>query len=328
MTDTNSTDQNDQIEKIEDQDLLTGVLGTLYRKLTMGNDDRIRSNQQFFAWLPTGYAVTPESMRFMKTLMGESASDAKTMQEASEVVHAAEKVRLAKEQARAEAVANGQDVPDGEDVITPDVQAAQSEADKVYQRNRDTAERLEQAAQFSEILNQVPAVPEFDTDKPQAMVLYQSQTDVRHVFNSVLRMCETASYKLSDDDKKKIARLRNLFVEKYEETDLITEEKVTKYRQSRLYEQYQTHMMAYETAMMEYQNLRTEAMAGTIPGATMRFATQGPVLENRVKFAHNAWVMNGRKNDVDRVAAYLESAGLRDAGLIKSELFARQRSIQ
>ncbi|MBT8410819.1 MAG: hypothetical protein KJP02_03345 [Octadecabacter sp.] len=309
--------QNEQMKDIEDQDLLTGVLGALYEKLTMGNDDALRDGGQFLAWEPVGIACTPEGMRFMQGLMGEGEFDKATRESVAQMAQATKMVEDAKAAA---------DENEGDTDQDPGVLAAISEADKIYQREKDSYERLVQAAEFSRMLNKVPAVPEFEDGKARAMILHNPQNDVISVYQNLLRMSETASYKISEKDKAKIERLRGLFWEKFEEEDLITEEKVTKWRKSRLMTEYERCMMDYEVAMMAFQNAKAEAASGRVAGAAARFAMTGPILQNKVRFARDQWETSGRKTDVEKVAAYIGSVGMRDAGLIKADLLARMES--
>lgn len=309
--------QNEQIQDIQDQNLLTGVLGALYQKLTMGNDDSLRDSGQFFAWEPAGISVTPQGMRFMQGLMGEGEFDKATRESVAQLANATNKIKLAKEKAEED----GADVEQDQGVLD-----AITEADKVYQREKDSYERFVQAAEFSRMLNKVPAVPEFEDGKARAMILHNPQNDVIGVYQTILRFSETASYKISDEDKAKIKRLRGLFTEEYEEEDLITEEKVTKYRKSRLVTEYERCMMDYEMAMMAFQNAKAEAAAGRVAGAAAKFAMTGPILQNKVRFAKDQWETTGRKTDVEKVAAFIASAGMRDAALIKRELLGRMEA--
>jgi len=121
------------MDQIKEADLLTGVLGVLYQKLTMGDDSNIRKNNQFFAWLPSGMALSPKTLQFMKGLMGESPMSPSEMAAAQAVANAT------KQKAEAElAIENGADPAEYEAVI--------SEADKVYEREKDAHERLQAAA--------------------------------------------------------------------------------------------------------------------------------------------------------------------------------------
>ena len=309
--------QNEQMEDIQDQNLLTGVLGALYEKLTMGNDDALRDSGQFFAWEPVGTPVTPEGMRFMQGLMGEGEFDRATRESVAQLAAATQKI----EEAKAKAETEG-----GDTAQNPGVLDAISEADKIYQREKDSYERLVQAAEFSRLLNKVPAVPEFEDGKARAMILHNPQNDVIGVYQTILRFSETASYKISDKDKAKIKRLRGLFWEQYEEEDLITEEKVTKWRKSRLLKEYERCMLDYETAMMTFQNAKAEAASGRVAGAAAKFAMTGPILQNKVKFAKDQWETSGRKSDVEKVAAFIASVGMRDAALIKADLLSRMEA--
>lgn len=318
-TKVGETKLSDGMKEVLEEDLLTGMLGELYKKITFGNEDALRANNQFLAFDPVGQAVTADGMKFLKGLAGESALDRASAIAVAQMTMAGEKVASAVETAEAEGTA-----PEDH----PDVIAALSEADVIRQREADTYERIEQAMQFSGLLNAVPNVPEFEDGKPRSMIMYGSSVDVIDSYRNILRFCETASYKLTDEEKAKIERLRGLFWEKYEETDLITEEKVTKWRKSRLMTEYERTMHAYEAAEMEYQTLRTDAVSGTVPGAAMRFATQGSILRNRVRQAMDEWTIAGRKTDVERVAAFLEAQGLRDAGLRKRELLDQMRAVR
>lgn len=309
--------QNEQIQDVQDQDLLTGVLGALYEKLTLGNDDALRDSGQFFAWEPVGIPVTPKGMRFMQGLMGEGEFDKATRESVAQLANATNKIKEAKNKAEEE----GADTEQDQGVLD-----AITEADKIYQREKDSYERLVQAAEFSRMLNQVPAVPEFEDGKARSMILHNPQNDVIGVYQNILRFSETASYKISEKDKAKIKRLRGLFWEEYEEEDLITEEKVTKYRKSRLMTEYERCMMEYEIAMMAFQNAKAEAASGRIAGAAAKFAMTGPILQNKVRFARDQWEMSGRKSDVDKVSAFTASVGMRDGGLIKRELLGRMEA--
>ncbi|MEM6888310.1 MAG: hypothetical protein AAF636_09270 [Pseudomonadota bacterium] len=316
MADTG--ERSNQVQNVVEEALFTGALSALYKQLfAPEGDDLLRKTNQFVAWLPGGHAVDKGGLRFANGLAGEC-----TLGRADSI--AVQKIRNAGDrisQAVARSEAKGEMAQD-----TPDVIAALEEAEMIREANQDAFARLEQAIDIADLFNQIPDVPNFGKDAPRATALHRSGADVMDVYCNLLRFCDTASYETTPAEIAKIKRLRALFFEEFEEQDTVSGKRVRRWRKSRLLSEYERTMRDYETAETEFQLLCRQATGGMVPGAKMRFSTKGAILRNRVRFAMDQWSTFGRKNDVERVVAYLECQGFRDAGLIKRDLLDKMCS--
>ncbi len=94
-----------------------------------------------------------------------------------------------------------------------------------------------------------------------------------------------------------------------------TEEKINALREKiePLWERYEEKRKAYEDAVSEFNNLRSNAMAGTEPRYVHEYSMNASTYQLKIKSAMNDWVVEGHKNEVEAVLSRIDLLG-RESG--------------
>lgn len=195
----------------------------------------------------------------------------------------------------------------------------------------DEAERARKFAKARDFANFVDFVPRpdgtFDAEA-QVSVFDNGIGRLSDEYERVLRMSQVTNNELTEEQEEKLEKFRGLLRTTTTETDIITDEKTTVTTDSELIKTYNEKMAAYEAAALEYNNLRIDALSGTVDGANARFAVNGPVLKRKVRAALDAWESVGRRSDVERITAYIAQVTGRSMVLHKRNLIDAFESSQ
>lgn len=86
------------------------------------------------------------------------------------------------------------------------------------------------------------------------------------------------------------------------------EEKINSLREQiePFYEQYKEKCLAYEEAVREYNDLRTNALSNTDSRAIHEYSINSRMYSEKVKIAMNDWVVQGHKNEVEATLSRID----------------------
>lgn len=278
-----------QTKVLPDQ-LMNSVLGKLYDILTMGDDSVPRSSDDFFSWCTPGIPYDEDQFDFLSqgftAMVRNNAAGSQSTDD------------------------NGSN------------SKAADEPSMKEKMGQQTAELYQEAENLARLVDFIPSVSGIEDGKRRQNVMtkiWSPDASLSNVYEYVLRMSQVISSELDDKTKAKVERLRGLLVEKTKKVDLITDEEIEVTEPSEIVKRYYEKMMAYEDAVLDYNNRRISANSGTSPEAVQYFAMNARTLRNRVRAAYNDWVANGYKEDYEKISAYISQVMSRDLTLLKAE---------
>jgi hypothetical protein len=194
----------------------------------------------------------------------------------------------------------------------------------------ETAEEIQeayhQAFVLSKLFDYVPDVSkEFIPDELQQTLYAGTQDTISSVYGDVLKYSRVVHKELSDKEKEKLKKFRDLLSVEVEEEDILTGEKKTVTKPGKLTIAYNTMMNEYIEAADQYMNLKIDAMAasGNDPEAKRRvynWANKSDFLRRRMDAAWAAWVAQGYKNEYETISAYIEQVTQKSLVLYKQDL--------
>jgi hypothetical protein len=132
-------------------------------------------------------------------------------------------------------------------------------------------------------------------------------------------MSQVMESELPEETKQKIEKFRNLLSVTKTKKNLLDDSETQVTEPSPLVQVYFEKMAAYESAALEYNSRKVDALAAADPRAVHYFALNANILRNKVKAAMNDWVANGYKNEYEQIAAFIDQVMLRDMTLLKQE---------
>lgn len=195
-----------------------------------------------------------------------------------------------------------------------------------------TNERYHQAFVLSKLLDFVPDVSnEFFDASMQQTIFTSTQDSISSVYGDVLKYSRVLHKELSDQEKQKLEKFRNLLSVSKEVEDIVTGEKKTLSEPGPLTTAYTTYMNNYMDEADTYMNLLIDAMAatGSDPEAKRRvhaFNTKSKFLRNKMLAAEMAWVAQGYKNEYEQITAYINQVTSKSMVLYKQDLLNKYNS--
>ena len=190
----------------------------------------------------------------------------------------------------------------------------------------DTAEETRalehQAWTVAKIFDYIPEVGEAGfIDKTMQQTIFASTQDtISKVFGDVLRFSKVLDNELSDEEKAKLQRFRDLLVVEKENIlgDIVTVP-------GPIVEAYNTKMNEWLDAVDEYCNVLVDAQSakGSDPEAIRRvalFSNKASSLIKKVQAAESAWITQGYKNEYEQIQAYIAQVTEKSLVLYKEDL--------
>jgi hypothetical protein len=190
----------------------------------------------------------------------------------------------------------------------------------------DVLETYHQAFVVSKLFDVVPDVSSnFVTNEMQQMLYSGTQDTISSVYSDVLRYSKVVHLELSEKEKAKIQKFRDLLSVEVEEEDIVGEGKKIVTRPGKLTIAYTNAMNVYIEAADEYMTAKIDAQAatGNDPESKRRvhnFATKSKFMRAKMDAAWNAWVAQGYKNEYEEIQAYIEQVTQQDLVLYKQDL--------
>lgn len=276
--------------------LANSVMAKLYDVLTNGDETVPKSEDNFFTWCTPGIPVEVEDFDFLSQgLTG-----------------------VVKQKAISEMVtAGGGAAPAPEGSTGSQVELTPALLDQL--RGEDTARLYMQAENFARLVDFVPDVTRADNEQFARLNILNNEGSLSDIYRYILRMSQVMQSELPEEVKKKIEKFRQLLSVTKTKKNLLDDSETQVTEPSPLTQIYFEKMAAYESAALEYNSRRVDALTAADPRAVHYWALNANILRNKVRAAMNDWVANGYKNDYEQISAFIDQVMLRDMTLLKQE---------
>jgi hypothetical protein len=195
-----------------------------------------------------------------------------------------------------------------------------------------TQELAHQAFVLSKLFDFVPDVNNEFVDTTMQQTLFTStQDNISSVYRDVLKYSRVLNNELSDKEKEKLQKFRNLLMVTKEIEDIITDEKKMVTEPGPLTLAYTAKMNDYIEAADEYMNLLIDAQSakGNDPEAIRRVAAwtnKSKFIRKKMEAAEMAWVSQGYKNEYEIINAYIDQVTQKSMVLYKQDLLRKFNS--
>jgi hypothetical protein len=190
-------------------------------------------------------------------------------------------------------------------------------------------ENYHQAFVLSKLFDFVPDVSrEFVDNEMQQNIFTTTQDTISSIYKDVLNYSRVLDNEISDKEKQKLQKFRNLLSVTKQVEDIITGEMKEVTEPGMLTLAYNAKMVEYMEAADEYMNLKIDAMSatGSDPEAKRRvhaFANKSKFLRNRLEAAYMAWISQGYKNEYEQINAYIDQVTRKSLVLYKQDLLRK-----
>lgn len=267
------------------ENLMNSVLAKLYDVISNGDGVTApKSEDNFFSWCSPGIPFEESDFDFLQQgLTGVIKPESLTTKDAE-----------GKETTR---------------VLTDE------ERNKLLAQN--TSQLYIQAEQFARFVDIIPDASGIN-DALTRMNIKNDEGTLSDVYDFVLRFSQVADTELTDDEKAKLEKYRELLQVEREKEDLVTGEKVKVLEPSPLVKVYTEKMQAWLDAALEYNNARISALTASTPRDVHNWAINANLLRSKVTFALNDWINNGYKNEFEAIAARIDQMTSRDLTVLKA----------
>ncbi|PGM06396.1 hypothetical protein [Bacillus thuringiensis] len=195
-----------------------------------------------------------------------------------------------------------------------------------------TKERYHQAFVLSRLLDFIPDVNNELFDATMQQTIFTSTQDtISSVYGDVLKYSRVVHKELSEQEKEKLQRFRNLISVTKEVKDIVTDEIKTVTEAGPMTIAYNTYMNNYLSEVDEYMNLLIEAQSakGSDPEAIRRvaeFANKSKYIRDKMEAADLAWVSQGYKNEYRDITSYIDQVTSKSMVLYKQDLINKYKS--
>lgn len=277
---------------VEPSVLANSIMGKLYNVLTNGDDVAPPSSDNFFSWNTPGTPIEPADLEFL------------TQGLTGVVKKPALDVALNANGTVTQDTANASPLP-------PEQLGALAAQDAI---------RLYmQAENLARLLDFIPDVAAMNNEQFARMAVRNDDGSLSDVYRYTLRMSQVMETKLPDDVKAKIEKFRGLMSKTQKKVNLVDDTETEILVPSPLMIAYNEKLTAYLDAATEYNNKRIDALAANDQRAVHDWAINANVYRKKVKAAMDDWKINGYKDDVEQMAAYISQVQQRDMSLLKQE---------
>jgi hypothetical protein len=194
-----------------------------------------------------------------------------------------------------------------------------------------TRDLQHQAFVLSKMLDYIPDVNnQFVDTTMQQTIFTTTQDTISSVYRDVLKYSRVLNNELSDKEKEKIKKFRDLLSVTKEVTDIITDEKKTVTEPGPITLAYIAKMNDYIDAADEYMNLLIDAQSakGNDQEAIRRVAAwtnKSKFIRSKMEAAYMAWVSQGYKNEYEQINAYIDQVTQKSMVLYKQDLLNKYK---
>ncbi|MDH3779436.1 MAG: hypothetical protein OES15_01135 [Nitrosopumilus sp.] len=202
----------------------------------------------------------------------------------------------------------------------------------VGDEKNSTQDLYHQAFVLSKLFDFIPDIPNLgsegnqfqDTENFLQTTYTTSQDTLSSVWNDVLKYSRVINNEISEKEKKKLKKFRNLLSVTKEITDIVTDEKKKVTEPGPLTIAYTAKMNEYIEAADEYMNMLIDAQAGGNDPESRRkvsaWANKSKFMRLKVEAAWGAWNSQGYKNEYEHINAYIEQVTQKSMVLYKQDL--------
>lgn len=194
----------------------------------------------------------------------------------------------------------------------------------------DSAEKTinlqHQAWTLSRLFDFVPDVnSQFADDKLLQTIFTSTQDTISSVYRDVLKYSRVVNMELSEDQKAKLKKFRDLITVTKEVEDLVTGEKKTLSEPGPITLAYTQKMNDYIDAADAYMNTLIDAQSakGNDPESIRRVAAwsnKSKFLRKKLEAAEMAWISQGYKGEYEQMNAYIHQVTQRSMVAYKEDL--------
>lgn len=190
----------------------------------------------------------------------------------------------------------------------------------------ETRDRYHKAWNLSKLFDFVPDISNQFLDADMQQTIFTSTQDtISALYSDVIKYSKVVDMQLSDKEKEKLEKFRNLMIVKKTKKNIVTDEEEIHEEPGPMVVAYNTKMSEYLDAANEYMNLLIDAQAakGNDPEAIRRvaaFANNSKNVRKKVEAAWMAWISQGYKNEYEEINAYIEQVTQKSMVLYKKEL--------
>ncbi|MFA0822316.1 MAG: hypothetical protein ACC612_05430 [Methanomethylovorans sp.] len=195
-----------------------------------------------------------------------------------------------------------------------------------------TRDLQHQAFVLSKMFDYIPDVNnQFVDTTMQQTIFTTTQDTISSVYRDVLKYSRVLDNELSDKEKEKIKKFRDLLSVTKEVTDIITDEQKTVTEPGPMTLAYIAKMNDYIDAADEYMNLLIDAQSakGSDQEAIRRVAAwtnKSKFIRSKMEAAYMAWVSQGYKNEYEQINAYIDQVTQKSMVLYKQDLLNKYKN--
>lgn len=181
---------------------------------------------------------------------------------------------------------------------------------------------VQQAFNFAQSVDFVPDATGIYMQDPQQAIFRTAETRMSHIYGEILRLSKVVANDITEEEKAKVEKFRNLLRVTKQVKNIITDEITDVTQDSPVLQAYNERMAAYITAALIYNGKRIAAQSasGTDKAPVLDFSNNAKLYRLQVKAAEDAWTASGFKNEVDQMNAYINQVTQRDMVLWKQRL--------
>jgi hypothetical protein len=198
----------------------------------------------------------------------------------------------------------------------------------------ETKELQHQAWVISKLFDFIPELPEgnmqfTDTTKMLQTMYGTTQDTISSVFGDVLKYSMILNNELSDEEKEKVQKFRNLLTSTEVVENKVTGEKKTVSKPGEVTVAYNQKMNEYISAADELCGALIDAQSAKGPEgikAVARWGAMGKHLKKKLEAAEMAWVSEGYKNEFEFMNGYINQVSMKSMVLYKQDLLNKYNS--
>lgn len=185
---------------------------------------------------------------------------------------------------------------------------------------------VQQAYNLAEVVDFIPDVAGVHGKGTGEAMFAPSGARLSTMYGEILNASKVVSKALTEEEQKKLERLRGKLVTTKKVKDIVTDEEKEVTVDSPMLVAYQEKMAAFVAAKLLYNAKRVAAQAATGPegkAAVSDFTNNGTLYALQVKAASDAWVSGGYRNQVNEINAAIDAMTRRSMQLWKASLLER-----
>ncbi len=186
-----------------------------------------------------------------------------------------------------------------------------------------------QAWVLSKLFDFVPDISnQFVGAGMEQTIFTTTQDNISSVYRDVLKYSRVVDMPLSDKEKEKLQKFRDLLTVTKEITDIITDEKKKVTEPGPVTLAYTAKLNDYIDAADEYMNLVIDAQSakGNSEEAIRRvkaFSMKSKFVRKKMEAAYMEWVSQGYKNEYEQINAYIDQVTMKSMVLYKQDLLRK-----